>query len=206
MRAVFGPIPQNVAFQPEMQGWKRAREPKAWMVRWVLSYPVALLLALAAAVFVVRYTPISADGMSLSALAALYVLLIAVHELVHASTHPDLGLTKASVVGFWPARFLFFAHYDAPRSKRSFLFSLIAPLLALSVLPIVLAGILGLAWWGLGAIAIINAASSCLDVLGFFIVLFGVLAGTEVQNQGWDTYWRPLIAGMPSNKRLQPTR
>jgi hypothetical protein len=189
MRFVLGPIPVDPA-PTARPGWTRAKEPPLWLVTWILAWPVAAVLSAGAGFAVGRLTPIAGDGLNLPALLALAVVLVVAHELVHAGFHPRCGLSRKTILGFWPSRWIVFAHYCGPRSKARFLAGMLGPLIVLSVVPIVLASLFGLTWWGLGALAIINAAVSCGDAIGFVVVLFGVPADTLVQNSGWQTYWR----------------
>jgi len=197
MRLHFGSIPENTEFQASGD-WVAAREPPAWLVQWVLSVPVSILLALLAAMFIIRYTKISSEGLSLAGLLLLSFVLVVVHELVHVVTHPDRGMSRRTILGFWPSRLVFFAHYDGPRTKSNFLLCLIAPFLVLTVAPLIASTTASWDSWVIGTVMILNAALSSIDVLGFFFVLVGVPGGAWVQNRGWHTYWKH-----PHNKPLQ---
>ena len=37
---------------------------------------------------------------------------VVIHELIHASLHPEHGRSHSSILGFWPSRLLFYAHFD----------------------------------------------------------------------------------------------
>jgi len=189
MRLHFGPIPDTAEVSPE-EGWVPSKEPPAWLVVWVLSLPAAALLAFAATVSVIRYTEISIQGMSLSGLLLVYAALVPVHELVHAAFHPDRGLSKNTVLGFWPASVVFFAHYEGQRTRGGFMLGLLAPFLFLSLALMAVSGALGWSSWIAGAVIILNAAVSSADVLGAAIVAFVVPAGSVVRNKGWYTYWK----------------
>jgi hypothetical protein len=189
MRLHFGPIPDTAQIDLS-DGWAAAKEPPAWLVQWVLSVPAAALLAFAAAVGVVHLTDISPDDMSLSGLVLVYFAMIPAHELIHALFHPDRGLSTNTVLGFWPSRLIFFAHYEGQRTKGAFMLGIIAPFLFLSVAPLAVSGVLGWTSWIAGAVIVLNAALSAVDVLGFFFIAFGVPSAATVQNKGWYTYWR----------------
>jgi hypothetical protein len=101
---------------------------------------------------------------------------IAIHELVHAAIHPDRGLSERTVLGLWPSRLVFFAHYEGARSKGNFTLGIIAPFLVLAILPLMAAHQFGWSSWILGAVIVLNASVSSADVLGFFIASFGLPA------------------------------
>lgn len=189
MRLHFGSIPESTAVQPG-ETWVAAKEPPAWLVRWVLSGPVSILLAFLALAAVIRYTELSSDGISFAGFFIVYVALIPVHELIHVAAHPDRGLSRQTVVGFWPAKLVFFAHYEGTRSKSNLMLGLIAPFLFLTLVPLAASIAFGWRSWAIGTAVVLNAAVSSIDVLGFFFVLMGVPTGAVVHNRGWYTYWK----------------
>lgn len=203
MRLHLGSIPE-IADLPAEDGWVKLREPPLWVVRWVLALPLSLVLALLSAVLVIRYTEITPQGLNGGGLLAVYVATIAIHELVHAAIHPDRGLSERTVLGLWPSRLVFFAHYEGARSKGNFTLGIIAPFLVLTILPLMAAHQFGWSSWILGAVIVLNASVSSADVLGFFIASFGLPGSSMVQNRGWHSYWRSAAEGISSNKPLQP--
>jgi hypothetical protein len=203
MRLQLGAIPE-IADLPAEDGWVKLREPPLWVVRWILALPLSLVLVLLSAVFVTRYTEITIEGLSGGGLIAVYVATIAMHELVHAAIHPDRGLSDRTVVGLWPSRLVFFAHYEGARSKGNFTLGIIAPFLVLTILPLMAAHQFGWSSWILGAVIILNASVSSVDVLGFFIALFGLPGSSIVRNRGWHSYWRSAGGSVSSNNPLQP--
>ena len=121
---------------------------------------------------------------------SLWIVFVAAHELLHALFHPDQGGSRATTIGLWPSRLMFFAHYDGPLSKAHILCVLIAPFIVLSVIPIIGLTVLGVSSSTFGFLALVNAAGSAMDLLGFVILAVGVPSGAEVRNLGCDTYWR----------------
>src|SRR5690606_17377367 len=67
--------------------------------------------------------------------------VIIVHELIHAAVHPRWGLSRASVIGAWPSKLLFYAHYSGPLSRDRFLAVFIAPFVAITLVPLLLASV-----------------------------------------------------------------
>jgi hypothetical protein len=203
MRLKIGRIPE-MAEAPAEDGWLKLREPPMWVVTSVISLPIGLVLAFIAAVLVIRYTEITTEGLTGAGLIAVYVVTIAVHELIHASINPDRGLSERTTLGFWPSRLTFYVHYEGTRSKRNHMLCLLAPFLLLSVLLFVASHYFGWSSWIPGAVIILNAAVSSADVFNFFITMFGVPNSSQLRNRGWDTYWRPADSSVTSNQPLQP--
>jgi putative zincin peptidase len=181
MRFKIGRIPET-AEAPAEDGWLKLREPPMWVTR-LISLPLSLVLALIAALFVIRLTKISSEGLTGGVLIAVYVGTIAMHELIHASINPDRGLSDRTTLGFWPTRLVFFVYYEGSRSKRNHMLCLLAPFLLLSVLLLLASHYLG---WN------------------SFITMFGVPNSSQLQNRGWTTYWRATGSTVSSNQPLQP--
>jgi hypothetical protein len=125
-------------------------------------------------------------------------LLIAVHELLHAAVHPQGGRSPATVIGAWPSRLLFYAHYCGPLSRDRFLAVLLMPLVVITLLPL---GIAASGWLPPAAVAVLawfscwNALFACGDLVGFALIACQVPRRALVQNQGWRTFWKRASKG-----------
>jgi len=196
MRFHFGSVPDD--FTPD-ESWRPLREPRPFMMQ-LMAVPMGLLLG--AMVWQGREhlgLPVLAfmeadPGVRTSGLLALTLPpLIAVHELIHVAVHPGFGLTPASVIGGWPKKLVFYAHYAGPRSRNRFLLGVAMPFLVISVLPMVLAAF-GLMPKALSELApwlsACKALFSCGDAFGFAMILWQVPGKGWVQNKSWRTYWR----------------
>lgn len=188
MRFSIGPAPRD-DWDPLSDGWTRTREPSSGAVRVLILAPNVGALWI---VWVVatRWLPPPTDGAFEIRLVSRSVVFVAAHEPMHALFHPDHGTSRATTIGFWPSRLVFFAHYDGISSKLRSLCVLIAPFIVLTVLPILGLTLFDVSSSTLGFLAIANAAGSAMDLLGFLILAVGVPCGAEVRNHGWDTYGR----------------
>lgn len=117
-------------------------------------------------------------------------VLIPVHELFHASAHPHFGLSEKSILGLWPAKGVFYAHYDGELSRSRAVAVYSMPFIAISISPLLLCAITNRFSGLLAAISIINALVSCVDMLALGLILFQVPANAVIRNNGWKTYWR----------------
>ena len=186
----IGPIPDSPTFQPDIDGWTKAKEPKAWVVRWLLATPVSILLGIGALLIVVIFSQVSIERFSLIVLVAIYFGTLIVHESIHALLHPDGALTDKTIIGFWPSHLIFYAHYDDPRPRENFLLGSIAPFIVLTIIPLMILSFSDLDAWELAAVAILNAIFSCIDVISFVTILIAIPKKSFVRNKGWYTYWR----------------
>jgi len=85
---------------------------------------------------------------------------------------------------------LFYAHYDGELTRNRFVAILLMPLLVISVLPLVVAAVIGASSGWVVFASSLNALMACGDILGAGMVLFQVPSAAIVRNQGWRTYWR----------------
>ena len=202
MRFHNGAVPEDPAFQPEEQGWKPIREPGVWGMQ-LMAIPVAFLLVLISAGLIWPALP---DGFFTSGfhfdlplwkLALTLIVIIPVHEFIHALCSPGWGCTRRTVIGMWLSRGLFYAHYEGEMSRNRFLFVFAGPYLVLALLPIPAVAILGAlnpgsgAIWPLAFLSLLAGTLSSGDAIGFFLVLMQIPADALVRNKGWRTYWRP---------------
>ncbi|MCD6050494.1 MAG: hypothetical protein K0Q55_1897 [Verrucomicrobia bacterium] len=112
MRFHVGPIPESPDFIPD-GSWKALREPSPWMFQ-LLALPIGIGTGLLFLFLWSRLTPlndVASDG-SIGLFLLNFAGIVVVHELLHALIHPGNGLHRASILGLWPAKILFYAHYD----------------------------------------------------------------------------------------------
>jgi hypothetical protein len=189
MRFHIGPIPSNPDFAPD-QTWTALREPTPWVMQ-LFALPVGIALGAAVLGIWLWGTPIDAASFEAPWACLLALLaLVPAHELIHFAMHPRKGGPESSVLGFWPSRVLFYAHYFGELSRTRFIAILLMPLLVLTVLPLIVCCILGKASTILIVVSTINALAACGDVFGVLVLLFQVPARAVVRNQGWRTYWK----------------
>src|SRR5207245_10504977 len=127
---------------------------------------------------------------SLPAFLLSFVAIVVVHELIHAAAHPRSWWSPYSLLGFWPSRLLFYAHYDGELTRNRFVAILVMPLIVISFVPLFVTSLSGLRSGWAVFISTFNAMLACGDLLGASIVLFQVPARAIVRNQEWRTYWR----------------
>ena len=116
--------------------------------------------------------------------------LVVLHELIHAAVHPKSGRSDRSILGFWPSRLLFYAHYDGELTRDRFIAILAMPTLVITLLPLAVAMATSssheLAAW----VSKWNAFFACGDLFGIILLLFQVQSRAICRNQGWKTYWK----------------
>ncbi len=189
MRFHLGAIPETPDFSPDAS-WKPLREPTPWVVQ-LLALPVGIVACVAVGALWFLLTPLrdvsfDSPDMMLGAL----VVIIPLHELIHAAVHPRAGGSDDSILGFWPSRLLFYAHYGGELSRGRFITILLMPLLIISFVPLVICAITGRSSGWLAFSSALNALCACVDIFGVGLLLFQIPSNARVRNQGWRTFWR----------------
>jgi hypothetical protein len=166
----------------------------------LLALPIGIVSFVLVGGLWILATPLSASFFSsprfvLIALPS-FLALVVVHELVHAAVHPQAGKSDKSVLGFWPSRLLFYAHYDGELTRNRFIAILAMPTLVISLLPLAIALVTqhahGLVAW----LSSMNVLFACGDIFGILLLAFQVPSGAVCHNSGWRTFWR--TASLPS--------
>ena len=203
MRFHSGAVPEDPDFQPEAEGWRSIREPGPWMMQLIaLPAAIILLLVSGALLYLVLPNQFSLDrqltgGLPPGWLVAILVLVIPVHELIHAVLHPGWGFSSNSIIGLWSSRLLFYAHYEGAMSRNRFLLVFAGPYLVLSLLPVAAIAalrVLDASLGALAALALLSLWAGALasgDFVGFWLILSQIPNGALVRNKGWKTYWKP---------------
>ena len=189
MQFHLGAVPDSPEFVVD-DSWNPCREPNPILMQF-LVVPLGIVTCAAVAALWFYLTPV-ADALFTSPILVLgaILLIIPLHELIHASAHPHFGRSDFSVLGLWPSRLLFYAHYSGELSRDRFLVILAMPLVVISGVPLVASAFLGQASIVLAVVSVFNTLAACGDVLGICLLFFQVPRRAIVRNQGWRTYWR----------------
>lgn len=132
-------------------------------------------------------------------LAAVLILVftIPLHELVHALSTPAWGLSDRTVIGIQRDKGLLlpYMYYDGEQPLRRMLLTGLAPVLVLTVLPLVFLSILpvsGPLRANLGFLAFFNVAVSGGDLVNFLWISTHLPAKVTVRHNGWGLLWKYL--------------
>lgn len=193
MRFVLGPIPRSRIFHPEKNGWTRLREPTSGV--FALQ---ALLLSLPFLIPAFAILPgLRGLGhfhpLALFTLVLLLVLMIPIHETIHALLFPGGLGSRHLIIGAWMRRGLCYVVYDSPLSRNRILTMLAMPFVTLSVLLILMVVFTPTEWRRIGILTLLIHTSVCT---GDFATMTRLLRQTPnhalVLNDGWATWWKPV--------------
>jgi hypothetical protein len=190
-----GPLPEQPEFMPD-DSWKLVGEPSlpGFQLR---AIPIAFVTITVLAALWVALTPIMETVSRLTfPLPVLNFILcflgvILVHELLHASLHPNIGSTKDTVIGFWPSRMFIYTLYTGELTKGRCVAILVMPFVAISIIPLVFAATTRVTSFWVAYMSIVNGFLACGDLLAAFMTATQFPKGAIIRTKGWSTYWKP---------------
>lgn len=213
MRVHIGPPPCSPDFDPVHEGWIQLREPTPIMLQFIAA-PIAVALSIVLYLGWSKLTPIAVSNDGLASRTPItetdagpahdfvgpsqavlcivggFFLLILVHELLHAFSMPDWGLTPQTLIGVWPSRMLFYAAHLSQLSKVRFIIVFMTPLIVLTIVPLLTCVALQAGNTVVATVSVVNGACACGDLVGAAMVAWQVPRTAQVRNQGWQTWWR----------------
>jgi hypothetical protein len=189
MKFKLGPAPVDETFDPEGDGWSSLKEPTPGKLQ-LIALPIGLVVSTILSGFWYlrgpKVVPLL-ESLKLWQMILIMLGVMVVHELIHALFFPNWGLDSKTVLGCWPKKLVFYAHYEGPLNKGRFLMVFLAPFMLLSVLP--------LFYWHasplLCLISVFNSLSACGDLTAVGLIGYQVPGGYLVRNKGWRTYFTP---------------
>lgn len=194
MRFVCGPIPASRVLDPQVGGWTPLRESGGARLA-VVAVLVGLPFVVAAVILLdnmrnkVREL-FAAQPLVGGAYLLALLLLVPVHEWIHALAYGQGIRSPHLIIGFWPSRGLCYAIYDSPMPRRRVLGMVVAPFLTLSALPLLcLPWLQGGAWALVLTFSLLHAGMCGGDLIVFLRLLCQVPGNALVHNNGWQTYW-----------------
>ena len=189
MRLIFGDPPAAPG-PPAGAGWRRmpALGPKR-----IQNY--GLLVSLGGMLLVGALLRGAIRPSSLWTTIGLLLIVLPLHELIHALATPGWGSSRHTILGVQRGKGLLLPYmtYTDSQPVGHMLLTGLAPLLLLSVLPVILILLapLGPALRAdLGFLAFFNMAISGGDLVNFFLIFQQIPRGARVQGVGWALYWR----------------
>jgi hypothetical protein len=204
MRLHYGPVPENPDFRPQEEGWTPLREPSVTAFTWLAS-GIGLAVGIAVATLwavtvpgtsIIRISTSASDASAMSPWMALAMILgavaglIIIHELLHAATYPGRLFGERTVIGVWPRKGLFYAHYDGSLSRNRCLLVFLVPFLVLTIGLWLVELIFRTGWGLMPGWSILNAMFAGGDILATAMMAGQIPKEAEVRNQGWNTWWR----------------
>jgi hypothetical protein len=117
-------------------------------------------------------------------------LTVIVHELIHTLAHPYNGRSDNTILGFWPSKMVFYAHYNGVLSRQRFITILVVPFIVISIPPLLLCIFFSIDSFFLMFVSVFNALCSCVDLLGVILLFLQVPSAAVTRNKAWKTYYR----------------
>ena len=189
MKFHCGAVPDAPDFSPDA-AWRPLREPSPWVMQ-LFAIPLGIVACIVVALLWRFLTPFRDVSFNSPGILVIFlVAIIPIHELLHAAAHPRGGVSASSILGCWPSRGLFYAHYLGELSRERFIAILLMPFLVISFAPWLVCAILSRSPALLVFISMVNALFACGDIFAVGLLLFQVPSGATVRNKGWRTFWK----------------
>lgn len=195
MRLQIGGKPQATPdFMPKEDGWTPLKEPSPWILTSIAT-PIGFLAAwLIVMGWGARNFELEVGSSFLVWIISAVVIglpaLITIHELLHAFGYPKFGLTPATIIFIWPSKLLVIAVTLDALHRNRLLMVYMLPLLAISILPLILFRSSGVHSVPLMFASTFNGLIAGGDIISFFLILSQVPHNAMVRNQGPATWWK----------------
>jgi hypothetical protein len=176
-------------------GWTPLREPGAKSYS-TMAVAMSLPFVLGAFLLLLHNREIwrpllRAHHWELAGFVLLLLILVPLHEGVHAIAY-GCGLRSPHLIaGCWWRRGLAYVLYDAPLPRRRVLIMMVAPFFVLTICPLLALSLASAAGQSfILFFAILHAAICTGDFNTFVRLLHSTPPRAWIHNQGWTTCWR----------------
>src|SRR2546423_10658335 len=182
MRFHVGAIPGSPDFVTDAP-WRSLRQPSSIWKEHLLALPIGVVAAVTGAALWFLVTPLRdiTPAISLPAFLLLFAGFGLAHELSHALVHQKAGLSRHSILGFWPSRVSFYVNYDGEMSRNRLVAILLMPLLTISIVPLLVSAVIRVSSGWVAFFSAFHFLSRCGDILLAGLVLLHVPATAIVR-------------------------
>lgn len=190
MRFIFGNAPVEQVPSPVAEGW---RQIPALGAKYIQRY--GLIVSCIGMLLVGVLLAGSIKPSSTWTAILILVITLPLHELVHAVTTPTWGLSDRTVIGLQRSKGLImpYMYYDGSQPLWHMLLSGLAPLMLLTVLPVILilfAPLKAAPRADLSFLAFFNVAISGGDLVNFLWIGTHLPLHATVKGVGWGLLWK----------------
>jgi hypothetical protein len=157
-----------------------------------LGLPIGLAVCATVVVLWIYLTPVTKSPVVYPVLLLVLVLATCpVHELLHMLAHPQLGMSRKSIIGVWPSRLILYTHYDGELSRNRMIAVLAMPLLVITVVPLTVCAFIGHAPVTVAYVSALNALGTGIDILEIGLLLFQLPYSARLRISGSKVHWKP---------------
>ncbi|CAM3713288.1 DUF3267 domain-containing protein [Marinicrinis lubricantis] len=187
MPFIIGKVYENEHFTPELEGWTRMDDGNI-LKDQLKALPIALMTVVVMTLIYRAYEIEMGD--SLLVLLALFIIIVPLHEFIHAFFLPDSLRSDKVFFGLYPKGMAFYVHYEGGLSKTRFLVVMIAPFVILSIVPMIILIVFDLHISYIARMSVLNGLLACVDLLGFSTIVRKIPRNATIRNKGSKTYWK----------------
>ncbi len=186
MRFILNEFPDDDSFQPD-ENWIPLKESTNL---WIIQLQALPFVIINMVLMIVLMKLIGINfKLNIITMLISFLVFMPVHEFIHALFFPESLSSKKVYFGFTTKGFALFAAYTGEMKRNTFIKSLLAPFIIISVL-----GFAYLLLFGSNElvehIIAFNAAGACADCLGVFLIATQVPGQSMVRNKKIKTFWK----------------
>lgn len=188
----LGPPPTDDTISEEEDSWRLVREPST-LTLGILAICVALIIAACISLAVsLAIGPSHMASVSWPLVILFILLIIPIHELLHAVGFEDGLASNRIVFGFYPKLFACYAHYIGHIPRSRFILIAALPFLILTIIPLAMVAVFCLDYVHLTEAIISNGLASAGDILTIVFIFRETPPQSILTNSGMKTYWKPV--------------
>lgn len=186
MRFILNKFPDDESFQPDDEWIPLKESSNLWIVQ--LQAIPFMIVNVILMILLLRAIEIKFE-LNTTTMLISFLIFMPIHEFIHALFFPENLMSKNVFLGFTFKGIAPFAAYTGEMKRNTFIKSLLAPFIIITLL-----GFLTLMIFGknnlIEHIIVFNALGACADCLGVFLLLRQVPQNAMVRNKKIRTYWR----------------
>jgi len=188
----------------DVTGYEKLEEPNIKTLS-LLSFPVGIIAATILFFLAQALTSVHLDLDIFSGVYTFKIILIAifgfvffnviiiiVHELLHALIFPEKLSSDNVIFGVYMAS-MFFAFYKLDMKRERMVFCMLFPTILLSILPMVIICILNINLPIINFLFLYHTTLAAGDMIGVYLILKGTPKNSYLKNKGYHTYYRSKL-------------
>lgn len=185
MKWLLNKHPENEEFEPG-ENWHLLEEDEL-NVQMIKALPVVIGMYLVTRFI---FAQLGFDyEMELIYLVPASIIMIVIHELIHALCFPEKLKSDWVVFGAYPVRMMFYASYEGIMTVKQMKICLVMPLLVITLVGTIMLYVVPYDEL-ICNIIFLNAIGSAFDIMSLKKLIKELPKGSKIRNKGMQTYWQ----------------
>lgn len=174
------------------KNWKELKNISSNFILKIIIFCFGILISIFFYQFIKEMSPIKKLYSTYMDNIYLVFILIPLHEVSHALIYPNFGFSDKTIFGFWPEKFVFYSYYDLPLKRDRIIIAMLAPLIILTVIPVLLISTLEINNGYLAVIAVLNSIGGAGDIFYSILIISQVPKNSIVKTDTARVLWKQV--------------